>query len=398
MDPTPPRPGRTVLLMVAVAVAAGAVAGSALTWAVVRPDRPAPAAGAPPEMARPEPPPAAEVAPAPREVKPALRVVEPTAGEIAAAAGLHFARTYEFSRPAVWCLIREHNHPDADKPVYSSSGRRILYPGERLTIVGRHVPVRSLGGDHYRVTVRGGREGGGSFFDPKELLGLTDSASWSVSGAIEGKAGEAYTLCQFGWSSGNVDFNMSLDTSDRTFWPLVDYRRPYYSRRGGGGVAVRWSLRVLFVESKSNGDPQWGGDSVYRFLDAENLIRDTREPFLRQKLERMVKETGTDTPFVHDANNIAWLLATAPFPSLRDGRRAVAYAIRACELNRWSSIEFLETLAAAHAEAGEFDKAVEWQQKVLDSPHFDKVFTPREQANARERHLLYLGRKPLRMP
>jgi len=55
-------------------------------------------------------------------------------------------------------------------------------------------------------------------------------------------------------------------------------------------------------------------------------------------------------------NNLASLLATAADPSLRDGRRALELARRATA--RASAGSWLDTLAAAHAECGEFEAAI----------------------------------------
>ncbi len=64
------------------------------------------------------------------------------------------------------------------------------------------------------------------------------------------------------------------------------------------------------------------------------------------------------------ANNLAWLLATDPDPALRDGARAVSLSERACQLTGGTNIWLLSTLAAAYAEAGRFEEAVNVQQKV----------------------------------
>jgi hypothetical protein len=53
---------------------------------------------------------------------------------------------------------------------------------------------------------------------------------------------------------------------------------------------------------------------------------------------------------------------------------------------------FLDTLAAAYAEAGEFDKAVETQQKALDDPELIKD----DGDGARKRLALYREKKPFR--
>jgi hypothetical protein len=50
---------------------------------------------------------------------------------------------------------------------------------------------------------------------------------------------------------------------------------------------------------------------------------------------------------------------------VRDGKRAVEQAKRACELSGWKEPFFQEALAAAYAECGDFEKALEWQNKAI---------------------------------
>jgi tetratricopeptide (TPR) repeat protein len=64
-------------------------------------------------------------------------------------------------------------------------------------------------------------------------------------------------------------------------------------------------------------------------------------------------------------NNLAWLLATCPQASLRNGDKAVQLARRANELAGGKNPVILGTLAAAFAEAGRFGEAVETAQLAL---------------------------------
>jgi tetratricopeptide (TPR) repeat protein len=64
-------------------------------------------------------------------------------------------------------------------------------------------------------------------------------------------------------------------------------------------------------------------------------------------------------------NNLAWLLATCPQASLRNGNQAVELAQRANQITGAKNPNFLCTLAAAYAEAGRFSEAVETAQRAL---------------------------------
>jgi Flp pilus assembly protein TadD len=88
----------------------------------------------------------------------------------------------------------------------------------------------------------------------------------------------------------------------------------------------------------------------------------------------------------------AWLLATCPDARFRDGKKAVASAKRACELTRWKDAGSLDTLAAAHAEAGDFAEAVRWQKQALADPNLQAD----ERAEYQQRLKLYEEKKPYR--
>ncbi len=64
-------------------------------------------------------------------------------------------------------------------------------------------------------------------------------------------------------------------------------------------------------------------------------------------------------------NNLAWVLATCPQASLRNGKQAVELAQRANQLTGDGNPVVLGTLAAAYAEAGRFPEAVATAQRAL---------------------------------
>lgn len=65
-------------------------------------------------------------------------------------------------------------------------------------------------------------------------------------------------------------------------------------------------------------------------------------------------------------NNEAWILATHPDAQVRDPERALELARRASELSGGANPNILDTLAAAWAATGRFDRAVATAERALD--------------------------------
>jgi tetratricopeptide (TPR) repeat protein/mono/diheme cytochrome c family protein len=91
--------------------------------------------------------------------------------------------------------------------------------------------------------------------------------------------------------------------------------------------------------------------------------------------------------------SLAWLFATAPEATLRDGDEAIRLGERAVDLTARRDASALDVLAAAYAEAGQFDRAIETCQSALagnpDAALADAI---------RRRLDLYRHRQPYRSP
>ena len=70
----------------------------------------------------------------------------------------------------------------------------------------------------------------------------------------------------------------------------------------------------------------------------------------------------------HDGilNNLAWVMATSPKKKVRNGKRAIELATKACELTEYKAAHILSTLASAYAETGDFETALKWSAKAIE--------------------------------
>ncbi len=101
-----------------------------------------------------------------------------------------------------------------------------------------------------------------------------------------------------------------------------------------------------------------------------------------------------DPDHVEALNGLAWLQATQRDPKIRNGVESIRLAQRAVELTSSSNAGFLDTLAAAHAEAGQFSDATRIARQALDLAVVtgDKTMA----AQIQSRLNLYLARQPYR--
>jgi len=89
-------------------------------------------------------------------------------------------------------------------------------------------------------------------------------------------------------------------------------------------------------------------------------------------------------------NWLAWLRATCPVDSMRNGKEAVEVATKICELTDWKDSSYLDTLAAAYAEVGDFAQAVKYEKQSLEH----KTVSAKIQKECQHRLSLYEQNKP----
>src|SRR5881409_4033732 len=88
-------------------------------------------------------------------------------------------------------------------------------------------------------------------------------------------------------------------------------------------------------------------------------------------------------------NSVAWLLATCPDSTARNGTKATEYITRALKIdpNNWT---LWDTRAAVFAENGDFENAASWEERCLQR----KDLSAAERHKTTERLALYRARKP----
>ena len=118
--------------------------------------------------------------------------------------------------------------------------------------------------------------------------------------------------------------------------------------------AIKRFSRSIEIDDKNFAS--WRGRS-----DAEISIGDHKAALadLEKALALEPDESGV-------LNNLAWLLATSPDDAIRDGKRAIELATKACEVTEWKQPHIVSTLAAGYAESGDFDSARKYSQRAVD--------------------------------
>ena len=93
--------------------------------------------------------------------------------------------------------------------------------------------------------------------------------------------------------------------------------------------------------------------------------------------------------------NLAWVLATAPEERLRDGELAFRLANQVCQATGFEHARAVDVLAAALADVGRFEEAVQMTERSLTL--FGPVQTPFRK-DVEMRRSLYEQRRPYRLP
>ena len=249
-----------------------------------------------------------------------------------------------------------------------------------------------------------------------EGWGVTPNAAeaswWASQGARLGHVGSALRLAgAFAIGSGtvrNLDRARQLVAVYREFTPLFEvafYRNVGQRLTDGTDPDVEadpeagsaWFRRAfeLCEALVAEGSRQARVELAGMYFHGEGAQKDAARAaqLYAQELEVEPVKAG---------NMLAWIRATHPDSTLRDGAAALQLATRVVALA--PDPDFLDTLAAAHAEVGDFDSAVRVQREALAllARQADPGLIGRDIADRRERLVerldAYLAGRPWRDP
>lgn len=160
-----------------------------------------------------------------------------------------------------------------------------------------------------------------------------------------------------------IEFTAVLRESPQEIGALCNRASAYDGLDDYPHAIQDFNAAIKLAETQDPGN-QWTSELYYnrgvlyaRYGHTAEAIRDYRKAIQIR-------------PDIEDAhNNLAKLLATHPGATSEEGKEAVQFATKACKQTQWKDSPCLAVLASAYARAGDFVKAIYWQQQAIKLNH-----------------------------
>jgi Tfp pilus assembly protein PilF len=164
----------------------------------------------------------------------------------------------------------------------------------------------------------------------------------------------------------NVDAVLQRDP---TFWPALYVRAQIYSREGKYDLALKDCNEALRQDRTV----------IEAALMRANInARLGKYAEALKEYNSLVSLHPRNVTLARVLSDRAWFYATCPNGSFRNGQQAVKDAKVACSIMVWKDENMIDTLAAAYAETGDFNSAVQYATQALAvkgiSPDSAKLF------------------------
>jgi tetratricopeptide (TPR) repeat protein len=140
----------------------------------------------------------------------------------------------------------------------------------------------------------------------------------------------------------------------------------YYNRATAFYLQKNWTAALQDLNSTIRLKPAFFQASWIRAIVHKKLHNYSASLRDLNALARATVQVQNPEELALTLNQRAWLYATCPEASLRNGQSALADAKRACEMDKWKESHYIDTLAAAYAEVGDFDSAVRFEERALN--------------------------------
>jgi tetratricopeptide (TPR) repeat protein len=167
---------------------------------------------------------------------------------------------------------------------------------------------------------------------------------------------------------GNVGAALSrkgrVDEAITHFRQAIDLEPDYVDPHFNLGAALMQKGDLDGAIAEWNRTLSMEGDDAGTYTALGNAY--LQKHALRQAIDHYENAMRADSDSIYALNNLAWILATAPDDTFRNGTRAIQLAKKADQLANGSNSIFGRTLAAAYAEAGQFAEAIQNAQRALN--------------------------------
>ena len=177
--------------------------------------------------------------------------------------------------------------------------------------------------------------------------------------------------------------------TDPAFWPAIYYRAELHFQQREYEATARDCTEILRIKPEQ---------VVASLLRAQANTKLGRNEECLRELDQVINHGRKKdiVPLVMAYEMRAWLRATSPDPNFRNGKQALNDAKQACKLTQNYDAQSLDTLAAAHAELGDYDSAIDAVERAIKALMVSDSFNlPTE--DVFQKHLaLFKQKRPIR--
>ena len=271
-------------------------------------------------------------------------------GELLASSGFPKPPAADPPATSVWRV------PDGDAP---APPRMLAEKNLCLTnLLKIHAAIMSYRKEHQQMPDELGDLVPKYLADANSLVCPVDAATTALPGLLPTADPKARTSYSYEFSArlNRVGDPYGLAAPGDT---MKAWRTKQFARYGGVVPVVRCFEHGVVLNVSYAGE--LGEEGPQGWESAADVKWHAKDPAGAEEWYRKMEQEGN----ILALNHLAWRWATSGNPEQRDGRAAVRFAGRAVELTNRKAHGLMDTLSAAYAEAGQFEKATAAQLEAI---------------------------------